>query len=221
MLDFSQILEYEPAWVQCACGASTMRVPCWDCASQAERAAEDQRADDRLGIPARYQWARVNAPELATRSRPVGRAGEPVRVSDAVAMVRGWGGTAIAFVGPSGAGKTSLAIACIRDLPGAMVVHASQLERARIEHRAGEGEARLVERALRARVLLVDDLGQDKTTQTSAIESVVNARHDAERPTWYTTGLTVPQIEARYGAGVRRRLTERGTALVVKFGEAA
>jgi hypothetical protein len=110
-----------------------------------------------------------------------------------------------------------LAIACIRTLPGALIAPAAVLERARAEHRLGAGEARIVERAMGARVLLLEDLGQDRTTQQSAIVDVVNARHDAELPTWYTTGLTVPQIEARYGAGVARRLSERGTAMVVRF----
>jgi DNA replication protein DnaC len=220
--DMSEILACEPKWVTCkGCKQQVQMSPCWDCVKLTEEGSAESKAEERLGLPARFRWATIDSPELVARSKPTGRMGEPVRVSDVAAQVRAWGGTAIAFVGPSGAGKTSLAVACIRDLPGALIVPAQELERARAEHRLGDGEARIVDRAIRARVLLLEDLGQGVTAQQSAIADVVNKRHDAERPTWYTTGLSMAQIEARYGAGVRRRLTERGTAMIVRFGEVA
>jgi DNA replication protein DnaC len=124
----------------------------------------------------------------------------------------------VLFAGPAGSGKTSLAVACLRasPWPGAFFVGAKDLERARIEQQAGRGEAPLVQRSLAARLLLVDDLGQDKPSAVSAVEAVLLARHDASRTTWVTTGLTARELEERYGAGIARRLTEKKTALVIR-----
>jgi hypothetical protein len=216
-VDFASIIGEVPALVKCPdCGIETMRLPCWDCDARKARDRHAAKALDRMGIPARFAWARLDAPELPRRVCPVGASGEPVRLSAVVDAVRAWGGPAVLFAGPSGTGKTSLAIALIRDVPGAMVVTASALERANIETRAGT-TSELVARACRARCLLIDDLGQDKTTSFSAVEGVINHRHNTEAPTWVTTGLSAEQVEARYGAGVRRRLNERRVSLVIKF----
>lgn len=216
-VDFASMFGANLTFETCVCGAQSTRKPCWDCVSAADRAAELRAAEERAGIPAQFAWAHPDAAELVERCKPIGRAGEPVRVSQTVQVVRAYAGNAVAFQGQSGAGKTSLAVACLRGLPGALMVAAGALGRARIEHPAGHGEAPLIRRAMAARVLLVDDLGQDKTTAISAVEDVINHRHDARLVTWVTTGLTEDQIESRYGAGVRRRLTERGIALVVRF----
>lgn len=219
MEEFAMILGPEPKWVTCECGAQTQRVPCWDCQRADEVRREMEHQERRAGIPSRFAWARLSAPELAGRCRPVGNVGEPVQANVVAAMVIQHPGPAVVFYGQAGSGKTSLAVACLREVPGGMMVHAGALGRARIEHQAGQGEAPLIRRAMQARVLLIDDLGQDKSTQVSAVEDVINVRHDAELATWVTTGLTSRQVEERYGAGVRRRLTERGTALVVRFGD--
>jgi hypothetical protein len=77
---------------------------------------------------------------------------------------------------------------------------------------------------MRAGVLVLDDVGQDKISSVSAVEAVILARHNAELTTWITTGLggTVEgvqaAIDARYNAGIARRLTEDGLALIVGFG---
>lgn len=204
-------------FTRCACGTLTTRVPCWECIRRADDRVGRAQADRRKGIPARFGWARLDAPDLGSRvyvEGPDGRAD----VGDVARAVLAHRGPAVLFAGPAGSGKTSLAVACLRasPWPGALFVGAKDLERARIEQQAGRGEAPLVQRSLAARLLLVDDLGQDKPSAVSAVEAVLLARHDASRTTWVTTGLTARELEERYGAGIARRLTEKKTALVIR-----
>lgn len=206
-------------WHTCKCGTKSTRVPCWDCVKREEEIAAFQHAERRKGIPARFGWASLSSSMLKKRVHIRGRDDEEIEPDTMAAVILAHAGPAVLFVGPAGSGKTSLAVACLRavESPGVMYVPAASLERARIEHPAGRGEAPLVHRAMTAPLVLIDDLGQDKPTSISAIEAVLLERHNAELPTWVTTGLTESEIEARYGAGVSRRLTEKGTALVVRM----
>lgn len=209
---------YVPTFVPCAtCGTETTISPCWDCQRAEETKREQATAEARKGLPERFAWATLEAPEMLARVHVVGRSGQRVSVADAARHVLAHRGPAVTFLGPAGSGKTSFAVACLRTVPGPMYVAAATLERARIEHRAGEGESPLVRRALSARVLLIDDLGQDKPSSVSAVEAVILARHDASAATWVTSGLSPDEIANRYGEGVRRRLTEPGTGLVIGF----
>lgn len=221
MTDFADLLGDEPAWERCACGTLSARVPCWECVREAEARVEAARETGPRGIPARYRWAHLDAPELRTRVHvALGSERDPAAVGRRLAASQS---VAVALIGPSGGGKTSLAVAAMREVRGALFVPARELERARIGHRAGDGEAPLVEACMRAPLLVIDDLGQDKPHALSAVEAVILARHESERRTWITTGLDsasrsgYPELEARYGAGVARRLTERGTGAVLRF----
>lgn len=223
-LDLASVLAADPPmFARCGCGSMSTRVPCYDCLRVAERAQAERDEDDLRGIPQRYRWARVASPELGRRVQVV-----PCRwYESAEACARRLVASdviAALLVGPAGSGKTSLAAAAMREVKGSFFVKAEALERARIEHRAGDGDAPLVLRAKRAPLLVIDDLGQDKPSAISAVEAVILARHDAELRTWVTTGLdagsaagTFPVLEGRYGAGVVRRLTERGVARVIRF----
>lgn len=211
-----------PDFLRCECGEMTTRLPCWSCAQREERALVVRQEEELRGIPARYRWARRGA-ELNARSHVV-PSRHYANADEGAARLAASSAIGALLIGPAGSGKTSLAVAAMREVRGSFFVSANALERARIEHRSGEGEAPLVARAKRAPVLVIDDLGQDKPSSVSAVEAVILARHDAELRTWVTTGLdagsprdTYPALEARYGAGVVRRLTERGTARVMRF----
>ena len=209
--DFSNLLGPEPAWLVCACSARTARVPCWDCSRVAETNTREADARKRslASIPKRYDWARLDAPELAKRVKarePLGGLTRRILASERVV-----------FAGPSGAGKTSLAIACLRErIPHGLFVSALKLGTARIQGRAGDGEASLVERAMTAPLLLLDEVGGEVKTATNAVKDVIWERMDNDLPTWITTGFRSDELLAMYGDGALRRLTENVT--VVQLG---
>ncbi len=208
---FTDILGPEPEWLTCRCGAMCSRVPCWDC----DRAAMEKTDAARLRgtaiatIPKRYVWARANALELPARVKTRGPVLEVVK--------RVLGATRVIFVGPSGSGKTSLACACLRErLPHGVFMTAFRLGIARQQAALGQGEPASVDRAINAPLLLIDELGGEAKVATNAIRDVIFARHDADMPTWITTGFTSQQIAETYGDGALRRIIE--DAYVVKLG---
>lgn len=200
----------EPTWQTCDCGALTARTPCWECQRGANAKADDARERNAAiaTIPKRYGWAYVTAPELAARVK-VRELGDVVR--------RVLAAQRVIFVGASGSGKTSLACACLRErLPHGLFVTAFRLGVARQQGALGQGEPLVIEQALEAPLLLIDELGGEAKTATNAVRDVIFARHDAELPTWITTGFTSQQIAETYGDGALRRILE--DAYVVKLG---
>ena len=153
-------------------------------------------------LPAAYAWARFSAPELAQR----------VTGADTIATARRLCTSArVCIMGPSQAGKTSLAVAMLRrrvweSAVLAAFVPAHRLGVARIQHAAGHGEPEIVTRAMTAPLALLDDLGCERDTATNPVPDVIFERHDANRPTWVTTGFTPEQLVKRYGTGAVRRL---------------
>lgn len=205
----------EPEWKECAsCGKETMRERCWDC-EQAAQAAQERRENlAACGLPSRFDWASIDAPELAER----------VHAKRGLATVMRWAMEAkhLIVAGKTGTGKTSLAVACLRQrAPRCLYVRAERLARAPIEHHAGQGEALIVERAKKVHTLLIDDLGTDERTSVSAVRDVVFARHDANLDTWITTGLTAGQIESAYGEGFRRRVIDEARRIHLERPEKA
>lgn len=145
-------------------------------------------------------------------------------------------GSVVLLIGPAGSGKTVVGIAAARIVERSaqrprerpLWVTAKDLERARAVHPLGMGEAPIVTRAKRAGLVVIDDLGTDEVTAASAVVDVIMHRFNAALRTWVTTGLdadstpgTFPKIAKKYGDGVKRRLTERAHARVVRFGGVA
>ena len=213
-----------------ACGEKLLK-PSDDCVSceqeaarrrEAELKAKERLRDALSSVPTRFHGAQFDSPELATWVRDR-RALEAARK----AVGSNW----IVLHGNSGVGKTVLAVCLLRARleSGAnkiLFVKARSLALARQQGGLGDGEPALVKQAMRSDFLVLDDLGQDATVATSAIGDVIDERHENGKPTVITTGLTVPQgqtvsqIEARYNAGIARRLFE-APAVVIQVGAVA
>jgi DNA replication protein DnaC len=185
---------------------------CDDCGAAANRARQLAEWHDRL--PPRFTWG-LAEPKLAAL---VG--------AEVMAQARMlFGAERVVFSGNAGCGKTSLAVAMLRELyesavrpdakpalvrraHGAMFVSAYDLSKARARHPLGQGEAPLIDAAMRASTLVIDDLGSERDGFQSAVTEVLYERHAECRTTWVTTWLDEVKARERYGDGIARRLFE-------------
>lgn len=179
-----------------------------------ERAREHATALER-SIPAEWRWARLDSPLLTERITPA----QPMATLEhAVSSAR------VVLLGPSGSGKTSVGVAILRERAKALQAPARfflahRLGLARAQHRLGDGEAALVEEAIRLPLVLLDSVGQDDSPRgIEACRDVISERFAEQRSTIVTLDLTVQQTQAKFGDGFARRLFERAT--VIKLGVA-
>jgi hypothetical protein len=186
--------------------------PCDPCSVRLTR--EKRLADWLDRLPPRFTWG-LAEPRLA----------QLVGV-EVVAQARTlFGAERIVFAGAAGSGKTSLAVALLRELyesavkpdakpalvrraEGAMFASAYDLSKARARHPLGHGEAPLIDAALRATTLVIDDLGSERDGYQSAVTEVLYERHAECRTTWVTTWLDAAKARERYGDGIARRIFE-------------
>jgi DNA replication protein DnaC len=189
----------------------------------ARRRREALRAWE-AALPPLYRWARLDHELFASRVKME-------RIPNAPPRAR-----SVVFFGNAGVGKTSLAVAFLRlrvehaiakhpldrdDDVGAMgrrfqFMHAHRLGIAGLP---GQGDPDDIRRAIRAKVLVLDDLGSERVIKSNPIAEVIAERHAEERVMWITTGLSTKQIVDRYGGGVARRILEGAT--IVRFESAA
>lgn len=199
----------EPGWRACErCGTQTSRSPCWDCHTREDRITDAKEARVRwlASVPESFRWSTFTAPELAQRVRP------PRAIDAARGLL---GASRVVLVGPAGHGKTSLAVAMMRawlatrpDGGGGLFERAKRLATAPLEHPAGHGRSPIVERALRANLLVLDDLGADAPISTSSVPEVIDERHARGLTTWITMGFELDALAQRYGDGIARRISE-------------
>jgi DNA replication protein DnaC len=179
-----------------------------------ERRHEALRSVAR-SIPPVYRWSSFIAPELTERVATPGAIADGRRICLS---------PRVGLMGPSRAGKTSLAVAMLRGWVSehgrpAEFIRVYQLGLARIQHAAGHGEPDIVERALKAPLTLLDDIGVERDTGMNPLPDIVFERHAAEKPTWFTTGLTYEQLVARYGTGTVSRLFDQTIVLRLRAPE--
>lgn len=130
--------------------------------------------------------------------------------------------------GPTGLGKSVAGIAAVRRIHGISRadmnalwdvdarshsvgwVRAFDMANARLSHGLGKGESPLVQEAIDADFLVMDDIGWEskRAGADDVVVEVIAARYDAGRITYATTGLNYEQIESRYGEAVIRRLCQ-------------
>jgi hypothetical protein len=79
---------------------------------------------------------------------------------------------------------------------------------ARSRHPLGEGEPDVITKALRADLLVLDELGSDEVVNGSAVKEIIYERHWQDRSTWVTTWMRPEQMSAKYGEGIGRRILE-------------
>jgi DNA replication protein DnaC len=164
-------------------------------------------------IPPRYQWASFSATDLVQR---VKNKAAIERAKQAI-----WKRGVVLF-GTAGSGKTVLACCMLRAVAEAVLavderaewilrnarfMGAYDLAKSRLENPLGKGEAKLVEQAMGASLLVIDDVGLERMRSTG-IEEVLHHRHAQELPTWITTFLGVNALSERYGDGIARRIYE-------------
>jgi DNA replication protein DnaC len=121
-----------------------------------------------------------------------------------------------AFVGGRvSVGGLALERGGLRSLPAALWQYARALAHAARMHPLGQGECEAITNARGASLLILDDLGLER--DPAEIVDVVHERYERNRPTWTTSGLTLPQLTERYGEAFVRRLGQVGgrPALVV------
>jgi DNA replication protein DnaC len=190
------------------CGEKMLEpATCGDC----ERKKREERRVIEIArmtlrsVPERLRWAEFDAPELLERVRD--HAAIP-RVRAAVDS----DADRCLLVGNAGLGKSVLAVCWLRatsarrEVEG-MFVDAYALANARRNARLGE-EAALVEAALEADLLVLDDLGSEPVVPSSPIAEIVHARHATLKTTLVTSGFGLDALEGRYGGGSFRRLAE-------------
>lgn len=197
---------------------------CSDCLDGYRRDVDVKRRQEAVAsVPEAYRGCMfglggVLCPDLAARTVQAG--------SGAIRSVERSSAMMLTLHGPSGAGKTSLAVAkflSLVDGPRSRVdmrglfASAYDIGRARAIHPLGDGEAPLIAKALRVPLLLIDDLGAERQDMTGALGELVFDRLARGKRTIVTTGFDTAACIARYGSGIARRLFEGDS---VKLGAA-
>jgi hypothetical protein len=210
------------------CGVSIGR-NAWACDACIRQHLADLRsqklAPARSSVPERHRTARFGTRAL----------GEYVRASESV--LRGamqlCSQRVVFIFGPAGAGKTSLACAMLHEVieaganlrcsaevleraRGARFAECYELSMARAKHALGRDTPPELADALRASVLVLDELGREDGRNRD-VEAVVSRRYRDSLPTFVTTWMTPDEIRNRYDEGIYRRLCEG--AAVISLGD--
>jgi len=175
-------------------GAGTMAAPC-DCGME-DRAS---RVVERARIPKRYEHCdfesySTDVSEIPQHTSSLKAA--KLLAEKFVAEFPGSGEKGLLWMGPSGVGKTHLAVACLKDLirrghQGLFCDYRELLKDIQASYNPGSEstELRILEPIRTVEVLVVDDLGASKPSAwvLDTIGLVLNARYNARLTTLITT----------------------------------
>jgi DNA replication protein DnaC len=156
------------------------------------------------GCPERYRQARFGSQELQERVRDRGAL---LRAPTALQTKK-----VVVLAGPAGVGKTTLAAAICdawvrQHRRYAYYVSSLTLATCRADSALG-AEPLAMRMAKRAPLLLLDDLGIEPMTTTSAVTEVLFARHEANLSLVVTCAIDIAELGHRYGTGGSRRVVE-------------
>jgi DNA replication protein DnaC len=175
-------------------GAGTMAVPC-DCGME-DRAT---RVMDRARIPKRYEHCDFESYSTDVSENPQHTSSLKTAKMFAEKFVGEYPGNSekgLMLMGPSGVGKTHLAVACLKELirrghQGLFCDYRELLKDIQASYNPGSEstELRILEPIRTAEVLVLDDLGASKPSAwvLDTIGLVLNARYNARLTTLITT----------------------------------
>jgi DNA replication protein DnaC len=185
----------------------------YDCRCRPQRVAQAKARSLSAVIPRRYRDGSFDrAPVVDIEPRAVVKETQKFvdRIDENLDAGRGlW------FVGPTGTGKTTLAMlvsqaALKRGRSVAIYSLPRLLNEIRDTHRAERSHVDLLDRLTEIDLLHVDDVGAERTTDwvLEELYSIVNARYEDQRSMVITTNLDHDQLSTQISERTVSRLTE-------------
>ena len=196
----------------------------YDCRCRPSRIAQNQARSLSALIPRRYRDVSFERPPV-TEIEPQVVVRETRRfVENLDAQLDD--GRGLWFVGPTGTGKTTLAMVVAK---AALTSHRSVaiyslprlLNEIRETHRTDRSHVDLLDRLTSVDLLHIDDVGAERTTDwvLEELYSIVNARYEDRRSMVITTNLDHDQLSAQISERTVSRLTEMCLQLPLHGGD--
>ncbi len=185
----------------------------YDCRCRPQLVAQAKARSLSAVIPRRYRDVSFDRPPVTEIEPPV-VVTETRRFVDRIDEKLD-AGQGLWFVGPTGTGKTTLAMLVAQAaLKAGRSVAIYSLPRLlneiRDTHRAEHSHLELLDRLTAVDLLHIDDVGAERTTEwvLEELYSIVNARYEDQRSMVITTNLDHDQLSAQISERTVSRLTE-------------